>query len=96
MFENLVFPLLNRRVLLRGAWALAALGVLPWSAAAQSYPSKPITIVVPFAAGGASDITARLIGQELSGALRTPVVVDNKPGANSQIGTSFEIGRAHV
>lgn len=94
MFENLVFPLRNRRVLLRGAWALAALGVLPWSAAAQSYPSKPITIVVPFAAGGASDITARLIGQELSGALRTPVVVDNKPGANSQIGTSFVVRSA--
>jgi tripartite-type tricarboxylate transporter receptor subunit TctC len=57
------------------------------AAHAQSYPGKPITIVVPFAAGGATDITARLIGQEIGQALNTPVLVDNKPGANSQIGT---------
>lgn len=71
--------------LLRLAAAAAALAAL--AAHAQTYPSKPITIVVPFAAGGATDITARLIGTQLGEALHTTVIVDNKPGANSQIGT---------
>lgn len=71
--------------LLRLAAAAAAFAAL--AAHAQTYPSKPITIVVPFAAGGATDITARLIGTQLGEALHTTVIVDNKPGANSQIGT---------
>jgi len=61
---------------------------------AQPYPSKPITIVVPFAAGGASDITARLIGKRLGDILGTTVVVDNKPGANSQVGTAAVVRSA--
>lgn len=60
----------------------------------QAFPSKPITIVVPFAAGGASDATARAIGQSISKTLNTPVVVDNKPGANSQIGTAHVVRSA--
>lgn len=54
---------------------------------AADYPSRPITIIVPFAAGGGSDITARLVGQHLSDRLDVPVIVENRAGANSQIGT---------
>ncbi|HEY4138536.1 MAG TPA: tripartite tricarboxylate transporter substrate binding protein, partial [Casimicrobiaceae bacterium] len=56
--------------------------IVAGDAAAQSYPSKPIRIVVPYPAGGTSDILARAIGQKLSDAWGQLVVVDNKSGAN--------------
>jgi tripartite-type tricarboxylate transporter receptor subunit TctC len=58
-------------------------------ASAQSYPTKPIRIVVPYAAGGTSDILARQIGPELNKAWGQPVVVENKPGANGNVGADF-------
>ena len=57
----------------------------PW-AGAQSYPAKPIRLVVPFPAAGAADILARSIGQELARAWGQQVVVDNRPGAGGNIG----------
>src|SRR5436190_24355389 len=51
-----------------------------------SYPSRPIRIIVPFPAGGPSDIVARIIGQRMSEDWRQPVVIENRPGANTVIG----------
>jgi tripartite-type tricarboxylate transporter receptor subunit TctC len=70
--------------------ALATLGVLlcPGTASAQSYPSRPITIVVTFPAGGNADTVARLLGEKLNQALGQPVIVENKPGAATVIGTT--------
>ena len=56
-------------------------------AIAQDYPSKPVRIIVPAAAGGATDLIGRLIGQQLSDQWRKPVVVENRPGAGAAIGS---------
>jgi tripartite-type tricarboxylate transporter receptor subunit TctC len=58
-------------------------------ASAQTYPTKPIRIVVPYAAGGTSDILARQIGPKLNEAWGQPVVIENKPGANGNVGADF-------
>jgi tripartite-type tricarboxylate transporter receptor subunit TctC len=55
---------------------------------AKDFPSKTITLIVPYAAGGSSDVRARQIGQKISSYLGQPVIVDNKPGANGNIGTN--------
>ncbi len=63
---------------------LTALALAP-QAAAQSFPNKPIRWIVPYAAGGGSDFLARTIGQQLSTNIGQPIVVENKPGANTAI-----------
>jgi tripartite-type tricarboxylate transporter receptor subunit TctC len=68
------------RVLMAGAFSLLAV-----AANAQSYPSKPITVVVPFGPGSGSDLIARIIGQRLGTVLGQSVIVENKPGANGAI-----------
>jgi tripartite-type tricarboxylate transporter receptor subunit TctC len=68
--------------------ALAAFLFLS-AAHAQTYPSKPIRIVVPYAPGGTSDILARQIGPKLTEAWGQPVIVENKPGANGNVGADF-------
>jgi tripartite-type tricarboxylate transporter receptor subunit TctC len=63
------------------------------SLAAEAYPSRPITIVVPFGAGTSTDVFARLIAAHLASAFGSPVVIDNKPGAGGMIG-SLAVARA--
>jgi tripartite-type tricarboxylate transporter receptor subunit TctC len=76
-----------RRRFLRLIAASAALLGRPLVARAQTYPTRPVTIIVGFAAGGAFDITARLMGQFLSERLGQPFVVENRPGAGSNVAT---------
>jgi tripartite-type tricarboxylate transporter receptor subunit TctC len=60
-----------------------------FGASAQStYPSKPITIIVPFGAGGVADITARTVGQAMSASLKQPIVIDNRPSAGAVVGSA--------
>ena len=72
-----------------GKWLALAAGCLLSLAAAAQYPTRAITIVVPFTPGGSSDITARTIGQKLSEILGQAVIIDNKPGANGGIGATY-------
>ncbi len=73
------------------AWLILVwmVGVLPFQAAAQSYPNRPVKIVVPFAAGGPADNFGRFMAQRLQEAFKQPFIVENKPGAGSVIGTDF-------
>jgi len=85
MFENKKYNLSRRLVLLAGALALA----LPQLATAQSWPTKPIKLIIPFAAGGTTDILGRLLAQQLTKDLGQNVIVENKGGAGGNIAAEF-------
>ena len=77
-------PRRNFLHLAAGAAALPAVSRVAW---AQTYPTRPVRLIVPVAPAGASDITARLIGQWLSERLGQPFIIENRPGAGNSIGT---------
>jgi tripartite-type tricarboxylate transporter receptor subunit TctC len=83
---------MHRRTVLVGAMA-AASSLLIGSAAAQTFPVKPLRLIVPFGAGSSTDIVARIIAAPLAQALGQPVIVENKPGADGSI-AGVEVKRA--
>ncbi|MGO4280826.1 Tripartite-type tricarboxylate transporter, receptor component TctC [Cupriavidus sp. OV038] len=75
--------------LLCGAAALAmSFAAISGAGAADAYPTKPITLIVPWAAGGSTDILARVLSEHLTKSLGQPVIVDNRPGASGNIGSA--------
>jgi len=77
-----------RTALIAGIAGVTAATFAPF-ATAQNFPVKPIRIIVPLAAGGPGDVLARAVGQKLSEAVGQPVVIDNRPGANTNVGSEF-------
>ena len=85
MFKIQKYKLSRRLVLIAGALTLA----LPQLATAQSWPTKPIKLIIPFAAGGTTDILGRLLAQQLTKDLGQNVIVENKGGAGGNIAAEF-------
>jgi tripartite-type tricarboxylate transporter receptor subunit TctC len=85
---------LPRRTFLHLAAGAATLPALPRLASAQTYPTRPVRIVVGYAAGGGNDIFARLIGQWLSEHLSQPFVVENRPGAGTNLAVEYVVHSA--
>ena len=83
--------MLPRRRFLQLAAGVAALPAVPRIAQAQTFPSRPVRIVVPTAAGGPNDIVTRLIGQWLSEHLGQPVIIENRPGAGTNLATEVVV-----
>jgi tripartite-type tricarboxylate transporter receptor subunit TctC len=75
--------------MLRATLIIAATLCLPFGAAAQPYPTKPITLVVPYAPGGTNDIIARSVAVRMTSSMGKPVVVENRSGAGGNVGSHF-------
>jgi len=79
----------SQRRLKRWLQVLLCAALIPAAALADTYPSKPIRIVVPFAAGGAVDVVARAVGQRMSEQMHSPIIVEDKPGASANLGAEY-------
>lgn len=80
---------MHRRTLLAASSIGLATALACGSVFAQAFPSKPISLVVPFPPGGTTDVLARALGERLSTAMGTPVIVENRPGAGATIGADY-------
>ena len=81
------FEIMNHRKIMLALGAVAALGVVPGGAHAQAYPTRPITVIIPFAGGSASDVVTRIMLDKMSKSMGQPLVVENRPGAGGNTGT---------
>jgi len=81
--------MLTRRVRCLACVAIAALPAAPIGAAEQEFPSRPLRIVVPFPAGGTTDVVARLVAQRMTESMGQQVLVDNRSGAGGTIGADI-------
>jgi tripartite-type tricarboxylate transporter receptor subunit TctC len=90
MTSKIIHPYrLDRRAVLRGAAALGGLSLLPRRARAESWPTRPVKLVVPFAAGGTTDILARVVAAKVSEEFGQQFIVENKTGAGGNIAAEF-------
>src|SRR5262249_61357758 len=81
---QITLPRRNFLHLAAGAAALPAVSRVAW---AQAYPTRPVTIIVPFAAGGGTDVSARIVGDYMSRTLGQPFIIENVPGAGRTNGS---------
>jgi tripartite-type tricarboxylate transporter receptor subunit TctC len=81
--------LMMKRLTTAATMLLASSVLFGGLASAESFPTRPVTLVVPFATGGSNDIVARLLAKQLSDIWKQPVIIDNKPGAGAAIGSAF-------
>jgi tripartite-type tricarboxylate transporter receptor subunit TctC len=86
-FFNLEGGFISLRCKLRNSIALGVLASVAFSAMAQSYPNKPVKIVVAFTAGGTTDMLGRLVAQQLTEKLKQPFIIENKSGAGGNLGS---------
>jgi tripartite-type tricarboxylate transporter receptor subunit TctC len=99
----------SRRTFVQLGGAAISVTAISMGAKGQAYPSRPITVIVPFAAGGSGDLVARIVAEPMRSALRQPVIIENVGGADGKIGTDraararpdgytidFGIGSTHV
>lgn len=82
---------MKRRTTLKALAAIGALTLATGTAFAEDFPTRPVTIVVPYTAGGATDTLARVIAAPLGEALGQPVVIENKPGAGGAVGAEYVV-----
>ena len=90
-FQGVILMKLPRRRFLHLAAGAAALPIVSRAARAQTYPSRPVHLIVYFAPGGGNDITARLMGQWLSERLGQQFIIENRPGGGGNIGTELVV-----
>lgn len=90
MTSKIIHPhRLNRRAVLTGAAAFGAISLLPRRAGADQWPTRPVKLVVPFAAGGTTDILARVVAAKVSEEFGQQFIVENKTGAGGNIAAEF-------